>query len=382
MTLFSIFKTRKKQKLSLIELDTWLAKNIEINLADEFAIIKKSIMLLRASIENLNKFNIDSQKTSEKLKTIVQDHRTAYISALKSFLNKIELPETFGAERVLQFALSLDVSLSEFNKKTIKNYHALKSIIGKETEDMLLSLRALSKTAALLKEQAKKLEILEHIHADIKEINCIREAKDSVKKLEEENRFVLEKEKSLNSEIESLKKSSLFKEYETLKIKREALQEKLKEIESKIRNTVSALSRPLKKLAKELPSHSSLIAMYLEEPVKALHEDKSLELHSILSKLEIKGTAQGLLDSFNPENIQKEYKEAIHNLSQTDKALKENKFEEELQNLLGKLKEIITQINANNAKIQKVCSATTDELTKRIEQNLKRLGKEIQIYNT
>lgn len=377
MGLLSLFK-KGKEEVNLAELSIWLAKH-EPNLTDDFAGIKCSLIELNENARRLGLVDIDAQKVEPRLKALVKDHRKAYISAINGLVSSIVIPSTYNAKEMYSFIAHLEESLLQFSKKTLKNYHVLKSLIGRELEDIKCSLTNLSRAGLELKKKIKRIEVLEGIHSRLREIDAILNLKNSLAELSNQRAELEERKEKINKDIAGLKAGSMFKEYEQLKLEREKIEKELYDLESEVKNAIAALSRPLKKFAKTNPESASIICCYLEEPVPALIRDERNDISGILERLEAGGSAAGIIKAFNPPLLRTRHNELAFALKKIGANLNSNQFEIKLNSFLNNLRQINNAIAQNSEKMQRIESASMHQAVKNLEDDIKKLGKEVKI---
>ena len=249
-------KKEETLNLSFNELSPWLIKNIEFSLDQEIKEIEEAKISFKKAINILEEAKIKA-KAGKRIETAVNTNKNTYITALKAFENKIELPSKYNYSYLKQYTLNFKDKIKNLNKRTIRNYHIIKTLIGEELEEVAKKLRGVDQSIDNLTNRIEKnkLKEIEEIHERLKELNEIlisnKEKTTTEKELKKSQKSLLEKEKTIKEKIEKLEDSEEFKEYNQLKQKRDENKKQINDLNSDFLSYYLSIERSIRKFLKD-----------------------------------------------------------------------------------------------------------------------------------
>ncbi len=388
-----LFQKKEEIKdISFNELSSWLVNNIEFSLDKELNEFKLAKFSLEEAISQLNKAK--TKDNAKRIENAVKTNKKTYITALKSFLNKVDEPKKLDYESLTTYIKEFDEKLKNLNKRTIRNYHIIKTIIGEELEEIRKALQHLDSSVKKIKETIEKYKLkeIEEIHLKVKEINDNiiknKEVDKTHHKLNKEKKLLDQKEKSISKKIEELKISSEFKKYELLKYENKKILENINNINSELLSKYTPLEHSLRKLLKddqktlESLKDQKFIAKNPEKLKQILKQLKeSIDSKKIVLKNPEKTNKQITALREYSDVYKEKTKELSENLTNNQKTMKENKFEEELEEITKELKEVELKIIKTTNDLDNTKKENIEEAVIIIEKNLKKIGHPIKIKN-
>lgn len=386
-------------EIEFLELARFIETRLDIGLNHDFGEINAVAGKLSASLEALQSFDIESVKVEEKLKDYVKGNRRAYEISLKAFLSEINSPKSFDSASVEKFCNEIDEGLASLTEKTARNYYIMKSLIGKELEEIRQGLSQLDSIVKRIRGKLKNgnVKAMEIILEKLREIYAYLENKETRSKkmaeLEARQKELMDKESRLKGEIENFRQSDAFYELETLKSMKTEAGCKLFDLKDKLAMDIAEISRPLRKLLKL--TNDGLIMQYLDNSYSALVADESLEIVNVLGSLKSKMQARvieeknnekliKLIGRMNAEyfsEIRKKCKSLEIELAELNEKISVNPFDSELNALLMGLKTIEPELASVSSDIDSIKSrAIADDIMKIVDE-IKQLGIRAVIKN-
>ena len=389
-----LFK-KKEEEIALSKLSSWLVQNTEFTLANEVNDFKESLTQLESALDKLSDFSIMKLDIPHKAKNQIQGNKKNYLQAMKTFHDKTEPPSEFNFKALKLFDETLTERLKKLNEKTQKNYYILKSVVGKELENVLINLRKVDSARKKIKSSVEKqgLESVEAIHMHIKEIDdtllCNKDSKEKLQTLKKEQTKFLEEEKQITDKIESLKSSEEAKEFSKLKQEQDQILNNIQTLQQGVVNHILPLENVLRKLRK--PDIKKSVQNFLAEKADYILKDKE-KVKTILSSLE-KSISNETISSKNKdkslsqikdliksmENFPSKFKELEDSLTEVKTNLSQNQLEEKMREEMETLSNVSTEISRINESLD---SLEEKEITKdilEIQKHLKKLGHPIII---
>jgi len=392
-------KPKEKQKVDFYELASWLSSKMDFGLPGDFERINEIREKLAKSLSGLEKVDIDSMKVEEKLKGYVRGNRKAYVQSLRMFLSWLTPPEKLDHKSVTNFCRNLDEELQHFNKKTVKNFYMMKNLIGNELEEIRKSLKELD---SLLKKvsskvREKSLELMEDVLSRLRGIYSFLDGKaerDSrLDGLRKKRDSIAKSISALGKEVDDFRKGKSFTELSRLKVERDRYGAEIAKISGRLNNRFAIISRPMRKLAKMY--RDKLLESYLKDPCQALLSDTGLKISELLESLKREINA-GKIQEKNKEKMVSaiEYlsskylsteiagiKAAKEGLEKCNSEISANRFEQELSEKTARLTRMEQDLASVDEEITKLSSREIREDISCIEQDLKKLGFEVEVEN-
>jgi len=386
---------KKQQEVKFSQLSTWLVTNTEFSLAEETQQFRESLVSLDTAIKDIENVDLIKIKIEPRALNRIKGNRSAYVTALKTLYKEVKTPEKLDAQSLEKWSKDTEQQFNKFSQKTIKNYHILKTVVGKELDDTVKILRAVEELRKKIMKRVElaNLKAIEEIHQKIQDIDATlikgKESKHRLEALRKQQTHLIEEEMKLQKEIERLEASEVFKEYTTLGLRVEELNKMLARERAELISQIIPLERALKKFARDTRNTDIDPFLKNKDAFVLKNEQKTLEMLDKLEKnvakkedteksLEqlrlLKQTVPGYCEKVRAAKIE---------IQHTEKKLAENKYEEEIHAILPKLNQItnvMTKINEEENKIEK---KTIQEDILEIEKALKTLGHNVTIkYDT
>ncbi|HZX45550.1 MAG TPA: hypothetical protein VFF28_07765 [Candidatus Nanoarchaeia archaeon] len=286
------------ERLSLAELDGWLnvkikssKAQIDVKVEEITKNISSEIASTKANISTLISANLHNPKISVRETQFMEGNRSAYILAVNNFLRLIEFEDREPNE-LLNACNEFSSRLEKFGKNTVRPYHILQEFFANESRDIAINIKNIERLMIELKiaispAKLDRIETITALYLDIqgrsKRRNALEDGLEESKRLLDEmvkNRITTE------SELAELMKRKEYKNFLELKAEKEAVLATIREENSMIINSFSAIERPLKKLDRMVAEDNRLLQKYVENCVDALVFDKDLKIFAILGKLE------------------------------------------------------------------------------------------------
>ncbi len=288
----------KEEKIELNELNIWLdekAKPFFEELNDNIDQIKNKINNEKNKVsENLKKLEntqLQNPKIPERIKTIMQGNRIAFIKKTSYFFNNIDL-EYNNYNELIKKCNNIKNDLDLLAKSTAKSFQVLNEFFAREVENAAINIKKVenySKEIINIVNNSKLLDI-DKIKDNIIEIkNKIKLKENLANNLtNEKNNYENNKNKLLEIEnkIDEIRSSEDYKKYENLLVEENNFEAKLSNIENQLFHDFSALDKALRKYSKIAFEDGDLVVSYLNSPVKALMIDNDLKIIKILNELE------------------------------------------------------------------------------------------------
>ncbi len=361
-----LFK-KKEEELAFSKLSSWLVQNIEFTLANEVQKFKGSLVQLDTAIRNLSDFEIHKLDIPPKAKNQIQGNKKSYIQALKAFHNKTEPPSAFDSESLDEYDTELKDRLKAFNQKTSRNYYILKSVVGKELEAVLVSLRRVDNARKKIKATTEKqnLRSIEAIHGHIKGINDTivsnMESKVKLKGYKDTQARLLKEEAQLTSNIKRIENGEEFHDFNRLKLKRDKLHSKQSKLQNDLISKILPLENVLRKFQKTEKSKPAKALLSDKDQFILKHKDKAKTLLKALEDSIDKGKVSAKSKEKAMKQIKSlrkaidpypsKVKELKRELQAVDKSLSKNKFEEKMRHHVTALSKVSTELGKTNQLI-------------------------------
>lgn len=382
-------KKEEKITLSINDLSPWLVKNIKFSLDKEINEFIQEKQNLKQAIKDLETKEI--KEPNKKLETAVKTNKRLYITSLQNLESKLNPPEELNYSTLKKYIEEFNEKLKNFNKKTIKNYHIIKTLIGKELERIIETIRAIDNVVKRIGNKIEKenLKAIEDINNKLKEINDLvisnKEKNARLRDFERENEMLLKKEKELVEKIESLKISKEYKDYSELKERKIKLLQEKYDLNSKFLSLFTPLEHSLKKLLKDKEQG------FLKEPEIFLLNNKE-QFKLILKQLN-QNTESSELGIKNPQKVQIQVnsllgfiEKFIENTERFEKELiilenkiENNPFEKELNDLIKSLRSNEKELSEIERLLQESKEKDINGHIESIKKDLKKLGFEVNV---
>ncbi|MBW2977200.1 hypothetical protein KY347_07195 [Candidatus Woesearchaeota archaeon] len=287
-----------EEKIGLGQLSAWLdekAKPIfeELNAAISRAIssLNDEKQKLFKNLEILEKAKLQNPKIPERIKTIMEGNRSAFIKKVSLLFSNIDLSYT-DYDELIKKCQSIINELDALAKSTAKSYQVLNEFFAREAGNAASNIK---KAEDFLKEiieiaASSKISKLKKTKSDIEEIKGkIELKKQYLQRLWDEKNTLknIENEKlTAESKIREILSGKDYRDFENLLVEKKSNEFKLVEIENTLFHDFSVIEKALKKYSKIAFENENLIVAYLKNPIKALASDNGLKIMNILNDLE------------------------------------------------------------------------------------------------
>lgn len=344
----------QEEKIELSKLDAWLeekTKPIFENLSNNInQIIHEINDEKEKALENmkiLEDAKLQNPKIPERIKTIMEGNRSAFIKKISFFLGNIDL-KFHDCDEILKKCDEIKNQIDNLGKSTARSYQVLNEFFAREAERIAANIKNIENYSNGIELAVKnsKISIINKIKNDIANIqNKIKLKKEYSNEMENsKNNLQNNKNKLLEIEnkINEIKSSHDYKNYENLLEEKSTIHLEINNIENRLFHDFSVLERALKKYSKTAFENENLILQYLSSPVKALIADNDLKIIKILSDLE-----KNIIDN----KLELETKKSEKTISKI-KEIGNNYFiniKNNFKNLNEKLDKIISLIENNKS---------------------------------
>ncbi|MCK4589596.1 MAG: hypothetical protein KAT77_04075 [Nanoarchaeota archaeon] len=342
---------------------------------------RKRVILER--LEALETVEIkDAEKIEDRIKNVVQGHRTNYVRAMSIFLSEVQVPKQRTLSEAMKFNSLLREKLDELGKSTAKSYAASQHLFFDAVQQVVKGLKGLNDLVVnfdkvVEKNKLKDLEMIrmtvDLLYRNMSEKERLSgELKEKKEKLME---LQLNKQNKTN-EVESLEQSDDYRKYLELKDEKENLESQVRENQSKFLQIFAQLERSLRKYEHVALENRNLIRDYLENPIDAFFKDESLVFLKIVagvrknleSGIDLKESklekTMEVIDSVNESKL-KEIKEK-HNQLMEEKSIVAKKIDNNY--IYGKLSDLKYRLEHVDVQI-----ADSEQEVKELEEFLEKI---------
>ena len=398
------------EKIKLDKLSAWvetLSKSkvdgISSDLLDAGKRISEEKEKMEESIRKLEKAELNARGHDERVKSIIEGNRKAYVQKVDSFLREIEPPQTF--DESVRFCGSFDKALSYFGKGTIRNYKITHEFFLEDAGTVSASLKSLADIVGKVKKIVKKVDIsaIEELKKCVAEIlgevgrreslwGDIRVAEG---KLRESSSRIKEKEKL----ITELEDGSRYREFAELLEKKKLLEQELNELKSGPLHLFSSVNAALRKYERINPD-SIMIGRYVDNWLKALEDDDSFEIVEIAGvvrdcvakgEVEMKEKKKekvlqelGRFEKSYFETFLKKYRKFMDNVLNIEQELEKMKIVREIEELKDSVRKDVAMRKSEKIKVEEMkkerSEISIDGLVNALEEKIAdATGKKVEI---
>jgi len=369
----------QEEKIELDELNNWLDEQTKPIIEDLRAKINQIINKINdekqkvsENIKKLGSAKLQNPKIPERVKTIMEGNRTAFIKKVSFFFDNIDLDYNDHNE-ILEKCNKIKNEIELLGKGTMRSYQVLNEFFAREAENMAINIKKVENYSNEIINLINNSKILNtgKIKNNIIDIHNKIKLKESLTIELENNNKNIQNDKNKKLEIENkineLKSSNDYKDYEKLLEENEKIKTKLNNIENALFHDFSVLQKALKKYAKIAFENEKLIVEYLDRTIITLIKDNELKIVNILDSmknaierdeldLDKKKGEKALgkiheLDGVYFTKIKDDFKNAKARLNDIGSKIKNNNSKKDLDELNIELKDVIQDIENLNNKI-------------------------------
>lgn len=318
---------------------------------------------LAEKIEILQNFDLESKKAEAKLKLIVKENLSQYISNLQELIKRLSELEEKGLEELTKKANKI---FSEFDKRSYLNYEKATILIGKEIAEVKEAVKKCYNSLKKIFEENSNLifsldsiPILKNNLKEIGKFNAfISELNNKINFLEKKIKEISEKNKKFLLEIEEIKKSE---EYEKNLKKEKEINALKEELEREIYFLKDQID--FKALGREFHSDEKKmrIIKHCKENFASYFENES-EFQKLIILIN-----EAKLNFNKISEIRNSLKDKKEKISRAGDLLKENS-----------VKDLLSEIEKNSSEIE-MLNLEKEKIMKnneKIEQKIKNLKEE------
>ncbi|MCH8003578.1 MAG: hypothetical protein IH934_03010 [Nanoarchaeota archaeon] len=368
-----------EEKIELNELNNWLGgktkpiiENLRTNINQIINKISDEKGKVDKNLEILKNAKLQNPKIPERVKTIMEGNRAAFIKKVSFFFNNIDMSYNNHNE-ILEKCNKIKNDIEILGKGTMRSYQVLNEFFAREAENLAINIKRVenySNDIINLINNSKLLNTgkIKNNIIDIQNKIKLKE-KYSIELNNEKNNLKNINNKKIETEnkINGIKSSSDYINYEKLLEERNNVESKVNDIENGLFHDFSVLEKSLKKYAKIAFENEKLIIEYLNNPTSTLIKDSELKIVKILDSLknaierneldlDKKKKEKALakiyeLDGVYFTKIKDDFKNAKKKISDLTYQIKNNNSKKDLDKLNIELKDVIQNIENLNNKI-------------------------------
>jgi len=368
-----------KEQVKLEELFDWFTNKIKNEVEEINAKIRQGAEEIRhetkeleQNLEILEKAEPDPKlNIQQRVKQVVYGHRKNYTRRLRLFLERIQVPEGINHTTAKEYCAIVDEELDQIAKNTIKSYYATQHLFHQQLEELTKNLKNISSLTTEIRKLSKEPRIkkITNIKKDIKEIEkgkimtiTITEEMESMKKRKKALEILREQE---HEQLQKIREGEEYENYNDLQNRKNELENQKRLEESKLFNLFSPLDASLKKYERMSIEDTKLIIEYLEYPVKALVQDKELQILKVLENLS-NNLEQGMIELKDEKKIR------------TIKAIQKIQ-EQDLKELVKQYKKVEEELAGTDKDISAAGGLLVEE--RRLKDKLIRIEKDMELAN-
>jgi chromosome segregation ATPase len=389
----------QEERIELDELNNWLDnkikpifENLNNNIMQITSKISDEKGKVNENLKTLENAKLQNPKIPERVKTIMEGNRAAFIKKVSFFFNDIDLKYNDHNE-LIEKCKNIKNEIDSLGKSTARSYQVLNEFFAREAENIAINIKNVenhTKEIVNLINDTKIMNI-DKIKTNVSDIKNKIRLKQQYSAELENNKNDLQNNKNKKTETENkingIKSNDDYKNYEKLLEEKNDVKAKLNEIENALFHDFSVLEKALKKYAKIAFENEKLILEYLNSPIIALTKDTDFKISNILDSLKNaivrnefdlddkkkeKTLAKiGELDGVYFAKIKDDYNNAKKRLDDLKLEIENNKAKNELNSLNNEL----NNTNQNIENINNNITNTNSELEK---INIEKLKENLQ----
>ena len=403
MGLFDRFKKKQEsekieeaiENVKISELAQWLVDNLNLEILQ-----KKSKDFYEDIIVSFNQL-IDLNEILSKAEFEIKDKsyvavnmtKDGFVKKANSVINSINFSKTIDQSKIFyefmdDFHSSVNKSLKEIQSLTPKQAILISRYFRKDAAPVMEKLKDIEKTiknlSEFLKNEGKGMKIIDNMKQKTNEYHDLINALDSLEKKKTEKTLNAEKiEKSeIETKISNFKKNPEWIEFEALRKELKSDEEKASDIEYNIKEQLSAVSKPLKKMEYVLEREiinsdfpTSLLKDFLYKPLESfIAEDGDASLNKLIENLnKMIGDKKIVIKSKEIQKIKELKKAANMQLKELRSIYRDIKNKnKERENKINKYADLVEKISELNKHLE-----AEREESQNLKQELVEISKKI-----
>ncbi|MFH1770482.1 MAG: hypothetical protein ABH828_02905 [archaeon] len=295
MGIFDFLKKKKpaEEKVKFSNVNEWIQSYLENHDLNKRinsfkGQIKEKINETKALLKKLEEAGLQNENIPERAKHIMQGNRKNYIRKTNDFLEEINIPDDYL--KIMDFSSALTEKIDALSKETQRSYFVLKEFMEASLSPVVRKIKEIEDITIDFKHEIEKENIhkLEEIKKKLNEFKTseatVAALKEDLGKKESQLKELESKADLINQKLNVLQNGEGFKQYQTLKKDSETISSDIQKQKKDIIDHFSTLEKALKKYQR-ITLNPKLLDKYLENPAKALMEDKDLEITELLEKM-------------------------------------------------------------------------------------------------
>jgi len=353
-----------------------IIENLRTNISQIINKISDEKGKVDKNLEILKNARLQNPKIPERVKTIMEGNRSAFIKKVSFFFNNTDMGYNNHNE-ILEKCNKIKKDIEILGKGTMRSYQVLNEFFAREAENIAMNIKNVenhSKTIIDLINDSKIMNVDKIKNSIIDIHNKIKLKKEYSVGLDIEKKdFQNNKNKKLDIEnkINEIKSGKDYNNYEKLLEERSNVESKVNDIENLLFHDFSVLEKALKKYAKIAFENEKLIVEYLDRPIITLIKDNELKIVNILDSM------KNAIER-NELDLDKRKKEkALAKIHELD-GVYFTKIKDDFKNAKARLNDIGSKIE--NDKSKKDLDKLNIEL-KDVNQNIENLNNKILNLN-
>lgn len=314
--------------VDVMQLDRWVEKQANLGfekvkpeIEKHFIALAREKKRLLAELDKLRDAELHNPHISEREKQLMQGNRESYISQHRQFVNMTEFSDELTCEETSLFCKNFEELLVKLAKSSAKAHMVMGEFFAHHATMVNRIMKAMSEIVTKMQETLSEGNLnIEELDTVRKAVHELKSKKNMLTELGHELAILRKKldnsnylKKKLQKQIEQLKQTDDYLEFQEQDGKRNEHWHDLQQIEDEISALFSALDRPMRKFERVLAEGADLFARYIDDPMKALVSDEKLEILSILDRMRKSIEAGGL------ELKDKEKEKALQRIGQITK---------------------------------------------------------------
>ena len=287
----------QEEKIGLNELNSWLDEkskakfeSFDLGINETLEKINHEKEKVKENLKILEDDKLQNPKIPDRVKTIMEGNRTGFIKKVSYFFNNMDLKYNNPYE-LIQRCKNIGNEIEQLGKGTARSYQVLGEFFARQAENVAINIKNVENYSKGMINAINdsKIRDIDKIKISIIDIQNKTKLKQRFSVELEDNTKDLQDNKNKKSEIENninkIKSSSDYGNYEKLLEEKEKIKAKLNEIESGLFHDFSVLEKGLKKYAKIAFENEKLILEYLNSTIITLIKDDEFKILKILDSL-------------------------------------------------------------------------------------------------
>ena len=321
------------QVLTIVDTENFLLTNFD----EKFQAFKKDANKLykemqpvtinmEKSLKDLMKAEFKEQVDHQLLQNVIA-HRKSFIHKMKIMTEKIKKPINLDLDSILEFNESVSLAIHEASIKTVKDYHFLKILFEKESQETFKYFKALSKTSSDFENLVRNnKENLLSIRNAQDELELIKKYIKDLDQNEKQLKTINTKFSNLNSkhdiskkDLEKFESDKGWIEFNKLLEKKKIMEDKISALKSQILQNTSRINKSVKKFKNLVDKgivkidSGNALEKFTKSNIDALIEEKnSKTIRSILEMVQ-KNISEGNIKMKDEKKTISEIKHILDN---------------------------------------------------------------------